>query len=107
MASVGGQGGRLGGYEVGVLDGIVAGVEVTLPTTANLMVPEDVSCEATLRALEGAAVESGTGRSCCGVGPKPVLQAALKLPVMKVEPQGGGGYHVQPVPGVGWAGGPR
>ena len=86
------QGGRLGGCEEGVPDGIVAGVAVAIPTTANLMVPEDVSCEATLRALEGAAVEWD---------PQPVPQAALKLPVLEVEAQGGGGYHVQPVPGVG------
>ena len=57
---------------------------VAIPTTADLMVPKDVSCEATLWGLERAAVKWD---------PQPVPQAALKLPVLEVEAQGGGGYQ--------------
>ena len=68
---------------------------IAIPRTADLMVPKDVSCVAALCALEGVTVEWD---------PQPVPQTALKLPVLKVGAQGGGGYHIQPVPwhGVGW-----
>ena len=75
----GGQGSGLGSSEDHVSNSIMARDAVTIATTTNLMVTEDVSSPTAFRAGDQVAEDRS---------PKPIPQAASEFSVLEVEAQG-------------------
>ena len=76
----GSQGGILGSAEEHITNCIVSRDAISIATTANLVVPEMVGHAMALKVGVGSAVKGNT---------QSVSQTTAKLPIMKMETQGG------------------